>query len=302
MKPLRTVGLIANPNKPAAVALAGRLIGEFESRGVVVLPAPGLSPSLSGAGHLAAAGTYSDLASCDVIAVLGGDGTLLHAVRELEGLPVPILGVNEGSLGFLTEISSAEMHQAIEPLLAGRYQVVHRPLLRAVIGDVAGNAMTELVALNDVVVDEGSPTRRAVRLRMFLGDEEVGSFTGDGLIVATPAGSTAYNLSAGGPILGPDVRSLVMTPICSHTMSVRPLVYPDTQTLTVEDIRPGLQVKVTADGQVYAPVPEEGRVRISVHPDRRAHLVSLGRHTYFEILRTKLRWGGTEKERSPDPC
>jgi len=302
MKSIRTVGLIANPRKPAAESLAGLLIDRLNAHKIEARLAPGLNPILASGVAYRLESSIAELSATDLVIVLGGDGTLLHAIRELGPRPVPILGVNVGSLGFLTEVSIAEIEALLEPIFKGQFDVTERPLLVASIEDERGAAITELTALNDVVIDEGSRTRRAVRLRVLLGAEEIGSFIGDGVLIATPAGSTAYNLSAGGPILAPGVRSLVVTAICPHTMSVRPLVYPDTETLTVEDLRPGLKINVTADGQVSAPAPEGGRVRVGLHPEWKAQLVSLGRHSYFEVLRTKLRWGSSDKDHPEKTC
>jgi len=292
---LDTIGLIGNPNKDEAPVLASRLIAAVAGRARILL-APEIAPLVDASGAARAATSLKELAAADLVFVLGGDGTLLHAVRELDGAPVPLLGINVGSLGFLTETDAAGVEDAARRILAGDYAVFERPLLTAAIRDRDGAIRRELKALNDVVVDEGSPTRRAVRLRMSLSGEEVGTFTADGIVVATPGGSTAYNLSAGGPVLGPAVRALVVTPICSHTMAVRPLVYPDTETLVVEDLRSGLEIKVTADGQVYHPVPGGGSVEISVDPERRARFVDLSRRSYYEILRTRLRWAGGGRE------
>ena len=289
-QPLRSAGIHANPSKPAAIAITHRIIERFAAAGIAVVVSPELHPLLN-QGGFTCAGRLHDLASTDFLVVLGGDGTLLHAVRGLEGAPVPILGINLGSLGFLTEVPSTDIDAAIEAVLAGRFTVAERPLLRATILDVAGNVMNELVALNDIVVDEGSQTRRAVKLEMFLGQEEIGRFVGDGIIVATPAGSTAYNLSAGGPVLSPGVNSFVLTAICPHTMSFRPLVFPDTETVLVKDIRAGLEVKVTADGQMACPVPEGGSVSIRRDPEHSARFVRLRDDSYFDVLRSKLRMG-----------
>lgn len=295
--PVRRVGVIANPHKPAARPVIRRLLANLASRNVETLLAAESAPL---AGRASAAARIVDdegLGDCELVIVLGGDGTLLHAIRRLDGRPVPLLGVNLGSLGFLTECSAPELMDVLEQVMSGGADIVRRPLLRGTIEEREGGVLRTLHALNDIVVDEGSSTRRAVLLRMMLGEQEVGTFTADGVVVATPAGSTAYSLSAGGPVIPPDVHALVATPICPHTMAVRPLVYSDEEVLTIEDVRRGLQVKVTADGQEYAMVPEGGRIRVQVDPKRSARLVSVGRHPYYEMLRTKLKWGGVAKRR-----
>lgn len=295
--PIHRIGVIANPHKPAARPVIRRLLANLAARHIETFLAAESAPL---AGRASAAARIVDdegLGQCELVIVLGGDGTLLHAVRRLHGLPVPLLGVNLGSLGFLTQANASELMDVLDQVLAGDAEIVRRPLLRGTIEARDGAVLRTMNALNDIVVDEGSPTRRAVLLRMTLGDQEVGTFTADGVVVATPAGSTAYSLSAGGPVIPPDVQVLVATPICPHTMAVRPLVYSDEEVLTIEDVRRGLQVKVTADGQEYAMVPEGGRIRVQVDPKRSARLVSVGRHPYYEMLRTKLKWGGVAKRR-----
>lgn len=291
MKPLRTIGLIANPHKESAHAIAAGLIERIARSGASVVLAPEISRILGPIEGAQPAPDLKDLALTDLVIVLGGDGTLLHAIRDLHRAPVPLLGVNVGSLGFLTETSAGEIEGVLDRLLAGEFEVVERPLLQGVVENPEGEAVSTLLALNDLVVDDSSAIRRAVLLRMRIGEEVVGTFTADGAVVATPAGSTAYNLSAGGPVLGPDLRALVVTPICPHTLSVRSVVFPDSCDLVLEDIRPGLNMKITADGQVGVPVPEGGRVRVTAPPDRCVRFASLERHSTYEILRTKLHWG-----------
>lgn len=285
------IGLIANPVKATSPEVARHLVAQLQASGSQVWLDPDLVALIGEPDGAEARPNTASLAAADLIIVLGGDGTLLHAVRTLEGTRAPILGVNLGTLGFLTEIGVQELDEVLPRLLARDFTIVERPLLEAVIEERGGRDVARLIALNDIVVDEGSSTRRAVRLQLSMGKESVVSFTADGIVVATPAGSTAYSLSAGGPILAPGVPALVATPICPHTLSVRPLVYPDWEWLTVEDLRHGLSIKVTADGQVWHGVPAGGRVRIGRHGDRTARLVHFGRASYYDVLRAKLRWG-----------
>jgi len=288
------IGLFANPTKPTVPVVGLDVAARLAAAGREVWLDPALAALLGPVPGARAVASTAELADAGLLIVLGGDGTLLHAIRSLEGSPAPILGVNLGSLGFLTEVGVAELDEVFPRLLSGDFAIHERPLLEAVIEAADGSETGRLTALNDIVVDEGSPTRRAVRLDLTLGERRVGTFMGDGIVVATPAGSTAYSLSAGGPILGPGVSALVATPICPHTLSVRPLVYPDTECLSIEDRRPGLSIKVTADGQVWHDVPGGGRVRVGRHPGRTARLVSFGRSSYYDVLRTKLRWGSAD--------
>lgn len=291
MAPIRRIGLTSNPHKAASGPVARRVIERLLADGIEVRIGPDLSRLIGPIPGAAVTADLKALGDGELVIVLGGDGTLLHAVRALQPQRVPILGVNLGSLGFLTEVNAGELESALPRLAAGDFEIVERPLLEASIEEADGRVAQQLLAMNDVVVDEGSPTRRAVRLRLSLGAHLVGTFIGDGIVVATPAGSTAYSLSAGGPILNPELKALVATPICPHTMSIRPLVYPDDQVLTVEDLRQNLRVKVSADGQAWSTVPEKGRVRIARHRGSVARLVSLGHNSHFDVLRAKLRWG-----------
>jgi NAD+ kinase len=288
------IALVANPTKATATAVARQLAARLQVAGRDVWLDPALAALTGEIPDAVARASTAALGDAGLVVVLGGDGTLLHAVRTLEGSRAPILGVNLGSLGFLTEVGVAELDEVLPRLLAGDFAIHERPLLEAIIETASGTETARLVAMNDIVVDEGSPTRRAVRLDLALGAQRVGTFMGDGIVVATPAGSTAYSLSAGGPIIGPGVAALVATPICPHTLSVRPLVYPDGEWLSIEDTRPGLSIKVTADGQTWHDVPGGGRVRVGRHPERSARLVSFGRSSYYDVLRTKLRWGSAD--------
>jgi len=231
----------------------------------------------------------------DLHVCLGGDGTLLHAVRLLQGRGTPILGINLGGLGFLTAVSSDDVETCCRALLTGAYRVERRSMLRAITRGTDGKQV-ELHALNDVVVDEGTYTRRAVVLRMSIDAAEVGTFTADGVIVSTATGSTAYSLSAGGPIVHPSLPVLVATPICAHSLSIRPLVFGQESTVELENLLAGVSLKVTADGQDAQRVPPDASVAIGLS-DRSVPLVFVDDRPYYEILRTKLNWGGIPKNR-----
>ncbi len=283
------VSMEANLSKSAAVPVARHVAARLEAGGVQVACEAGLARAL---GRDVPEDPYegSHLHLC-----LGGDGTLLAAVRSLGGRDIPVLGMNLGGLGFLTAVPSDEADAAVDALLAGNYRIEHREMLRADTESGNGDPV-ELHALNEIVVDEGTFTRRAVVLRMSIGGAYVGTFTADGLIVSTTTGSTAYSLSAGGPIVHPSLGAFVATPICAHSLSTRPLVFGDEETLEVENLLPDASLKITADGQDAQQVPPGTPVTIR-RSDRTLALAFVDRRPYYEILRTKLNWGGIPKDR-----
>jgi NAD+ kinase len=224
----------------------------------------------------------------DALVVLGGDGTLLaasHAVQK----PIPVLGVNFGSLGFLTEITLPELYPALEGVLAGNYRFEERRMLRAVVrrGDKAESAGD---VLNDVVITKAAFSR-IIEFDVAVDGAFVSSFRADGLILSSPTGSTAYNLSAGGPILHPTLAAIVLTPICPHMLSNRPLVVSDAVSIEVRlrDARDG-DVQITLDGQQGFPLAPRDTVTVTRSPHA-IRLVKAPGRDYFEVLRTKLKWG-----------
>lgn len=226
----------------------------------------------------------------DALVTLGGDGTLLRGARLLEGRETPILGVNLGRVGFLTSAARDSVEVAIEALATGRYAIERRQALRAVIIGVDGSERSLTHALNDVVVHKGG-VARVVRLRVLIDGDEVGPYSADGIVVATPTGSTAYSLSAGGPIVVPGVEALVVTPICAHTLAVRPLVIPSTCEVVIEPIAPWADdLLVSFDGQVGTTLVTGDRVQIG-KSDHRVLLVRLEGDNFFELMREKLHWG-----------
>ncbi len=224
----------------------------------------------------------------DLLIVLGGDGTLLATARLMTEHNVPILPVNLGGLGFLTSVPLADLYPILEQVLEGKNRISERVMLQAeVVRD--GKAVESHCALNDAVLNKGA-LARMIDLDLQIDGGLVCTYKADGLIVSTPTGSTAYSLAAGGPIIYPLVEAFVITPICSHTLTNRPLVIPNTATVEV-----GLQaaeesVFLTLDGQVGVELKPGDRVVIT-KASKKLRLVRPARKTYFEILRTKLKWG-----------
>ena len=226
--------------------------------------------------------------SIDLLVAIGGDGNLLRATRVIAGCGVPIIGVNRGRLGFLTDVLPDDMIANVDDVLAGRYETDRRQLLQARLAHEDGTARAYL-ALNDVVVAKGA-LGRLIDLDVRADGEPMTAYRADGLIIATPTGSTAYNLSAAGPILFPTMDAVVLTPICSHTLTNRPIVLPASVHLEVTLQTATPDVVLSVDGQPGPPVGEGDVVRVR-QASARIRLIRDPRKSYFEVLRTKLKWG-----------
>jgi NAD+ kinase len=225
----------------------------------------------------------------DLVVVLGGDGTLIHAAALLEGRPVPILGVNMGSLGFMTEVPQAELYTALEQVLAGKAQVSERMKLRVHLhkGGSPERALDSEV-LNDVVISKSALSRMA-ELHTRCSGEHITTYKADGVIIATPTGSTAYSLAANGPIMYPTMRGVIIAPICPHTLTQRPLVVPDDESIELV-LTNDTEVWLTLDGQKGQPLQKGDRVQVKQSYNR-VLLVKNPNLDFFGILRAKLRWG-----------
>ena len=226
-----------------------------------------------------------------MVVVLGGDGTLLNMANHIAaaGAVIPILGVNFGSLGFLTEVTLPELYLALEAAVTGAANVEERLMLRA-ITTRGGAAFADNIALNDVVVTKAARSRM-IDLLVYVGDEFVTRVKADGLIVATPTGSTAYNLSAGGPIVQPSADALTLTPIAPHTLTNRPVVIPASSPVRVQPhIEERDELYVTFDGQVGFQLQKGDEIRIGRAPQT-LRLIRSSTRSYFEVLREKLKWG-----------
>jgi NAD+ kinase len=223
----------------------------------------------------------------DLLIVLGGDGTILSAARLAAGR-VPILGVNMGGLGFLTEIPLADLPSALPAALDGQMAVEDRAMLQA---EIAGPERSRIrrIAFNDMVVAK-TGVARVIRLATWVNGEDLARYPADGVIVATPTGSTAYSLSAGGPIVHPQVDVLIVTPICPHTFTARPVVVAGSATVTIEALDAAEAVALSVDGQESHPVRPGERVIVRRAAER-ARLVRLRASTFYSVLRTKLGWG-----------
>ncbi len=277
---------MSRPRRSNLAEVVPSLLRWLEERGVRTVVDPETASSLKGDGL---GKTRHQVAEeSDLLVVLGGDGTLLAAAREAAPRGVPILPVNMGSLGFLTSFTVDELYPALEATLAGESTINERVLLlveRVNRGDI----LTKQRVLNDCVVHKGT-LARMIELELYVDDGFVCRYRADGLIVATPTGSTAYSMSAGGPIVHPMVQSILITPICPHTLSDRPVVIHDTSKIELRVAESSESVFLTLDGQTGVPMQVGDRVRIT-RAEERLKLIQPPNKTYFEILRSKLKWG-----------
>jgi NAD+ kinase len=231
-----------------------------------------------------------DPSRLDALLTLGGDGTLLRGARALDGLPVPVLGINLGRLGFLTSCGVDDLEAGVERLARGDFQAERRMTLDVRALDMAGAERMRWFALNDVVLHKGG-FARMVSLDVAANGESIASYSADGIVVATPTGSTAYNLSAGGPIVYPTVESIILTPISPHTMSVRPLVLPPSAEVTLRAEDGPEELLVTVDGQVGTTFARGETLAIS-RSERAVQIVRFPGTSFFARMRLKLGWGG----------
>jgi len=281
---IRTVGVAIKPGEPRALEAVRDLAKWLAERGVRACFETDAAAAIGAVGVSRAA----MVREADLLIVLGGDGTLLSVVRALEERAVPILGINLGTLGFLVEVSVDQMQVALARALDGEMTI--EPRMRLAVRLLReGRELRRWLALNDAVITKGA-SARIVDLEARADGQLVTTYHADGLIVSTPTGSTAYTLSAGGPILLPGVPSMVLTPICPHALTQRPLVLPDSAVIEVIVHPRGGEVQLAIDGQEGAPLQEGDlvEVRRSEHP---ALLLVSPAHSRFEVLRSKLRWG-----------
>jgi NAD+ kinase len=281
---IRTAGVVSKPNVQAAVALIPRLLEWLRERGISVRMDESTAFYGGGAGL-----TRADVPEgCDLMIVLGGDGTLLSAVRAIGRREIPLFPVNLGGLGFLTAITVDELFSELEHTVRGEHRVAKRKLMNSeVVRD--GKMVATYDALNDAVLTKAD-IARMIDLDVYVDDQFVCAYKADGLIISTPTGSTAYSLSAGGPIIFPSVPALCLTPICPHMLTNRPVLVPDTSRIRVVSRGPDESVYLTIDGQVGTPIRE--RDTLICHSTEYAlHLIRPPRQMFFDVLRQKLKWG-----------
>jgi NAD+ kinase len=282
---MKHIGIVAKRNRPAALALARRLVTWLRRRRRIVLLENEAATALRLSGGVS---KQEMMERADLVVVLGGDGTLLSVARHSGARRVPVLGVNLGGLGFLTDVRPGEAFQALERVLAGHYRLERRSMLETAVVR-GGKVLRRFQALNDVVINKGA-LARILDLETSVDGVALCTYKADGLILSTPTGSTAYSLSAGGAIVEPSVGVLLISPICPHTLTQRPIVLPERAHVRIAVRSPDEDVVLTIDGQEGMQLATEDVV--TVRPAKhRVHLVRSPTHSFFELLRTKLRWG-----------
>jgi NAD+ kinase len=288
---IRRVGIIVKPHQPDALQTVCGAVEWLAQRGIALAGTADLERErIEHQTGCAVESFPTDqlAANVDLMIVLGGDGTMIATARMLGDCEVPVLGVNYGGLGYLAEFRIEELYTALESILAGNYRVDTRVMLAVEL--LRGTEeVTRNRVLNDVVINK-SALARIIEIEAYLNDQFVNSFRADGLIVSTPTGSTAYNLSAGGPVIYPSMNAVVITPICPFTLSNRPIVVPDDAEIELRLKTEEEDVSLTLDGQVGFPLQCQDRVRIRKSRST-FKLVQPMNRNYFEVLRDKLRWG-----------
>lgn len=282
---LRTIGVVVKPQMTEAIGVVRDLQVWCLARGIEMRAKDTIAEQVGCMSLMTDREQLRD--DVDLIVVLGGDGTMLGASRLVGSRPIPVLGVNFGSLGYLTEFALRELYPALEGLIEGNFSLEKRMLLDVQILRGAGGTESHR-ALNEAVVTETAPTRM-IELECLIDGMFVNGFRSDGMIIATPTGSTAYSLSAGGPIVYPAMSAILLTPVCPHTLSNRPVVVPGDSLIEIV-FRDADAPMLTIDGQVGVRLQPEDRIRL-FRSGTTFDIVQPTNRNYFEVLRTKLKWG-----------
>ncbi len=281
LKQFRKVGIILRPSTPTLKEVFLQSKTLFERRGIEVLI------DTNSASMIGLLGQPFELLckTCDILLTIGGDGTLISVARRSHSYGIPVLGVHAGKLGFMADLHIAELEDFIEKIENGKYRIDKRAMLEAVIATKEGER--QVIAFNDIVLTRPSISKM-IHLDVTVDDKAFNTYYGDGVIVATPTGSTAYNLSAGGPILFPLTNVFVLTPICPHSLTQRPVVLPGHFQMEVRT--PESTVLAIVDGQNIYEFHEGDCIRIKL-ADAQAHLLHKQEFNYFDVLKEKLSWG-----------
>ncbi|HTG94095.1 MAG TPA: NAD(+)/NADH kinase [Pyrinomonadaceae bacterium] len=291
MSSIKRIGLVLKPHQPEALETICELTQWLTARGIELVGGPEIERDrIQKATGCSVREVQSDKLAqeVDLVLVLGGDGTMIATARMIRDSDVPVLGVNFGGLGYLAEFRIEELHSALEAILAENYRLDKRVMLSVEL--LRGHeSITKNRVLNDVVINK-SALARIIEIEAYFNQQFVNSFRADGLIVSTPTGSTAYNLSAGGPVIFPSMNAIVITPICPFTLSNRPIVVPDDADIELRLKTDKEDVALTLDGQVGFALQVEDRVMIK-KSNTTFKLIQPANRNYFDVLRDKLRWG-----------
>ncbi|BDV43711.1 NAD kinase [Geotalea uraniireducens] len=282
---MKKIAIFAKVHDPRCQGVAGELVAWLEERGLTPLVEAHLARHLHGAPGVVA----EDIpVMADMAVVLGGDGTLISAARLIGAREIPILGVNLGSLGFLTEITLDELYPSLTACLSGNFRTSERMMLRATV-ERGDEAVLSHRVLNDVVINKGA-LARIIDMETLVNDRYLTTYKADGLIISSPTGSTGYSLSANGPIVHPALECVAITPICPHTLTNRPIVLEASAEIAVRINSKHEDVFLTLDGQVGMELKCGDLIRVQ-RAEHRTRLVMSASKDYFEVLRTKLKWG-----------
>jgi len=281
---MKTIHVVCKREKKDALDIAGEIVRRFGDRSNIVIE----EESAAQMGYGATFEMEHVGEGADFIVVLGGDGTLLSVSRHGKGSEVPIIGVNLGSLGFLTETSTEEFATTLTKVLDGDFSISKRIMLDVRVNR-GGDPIFEITILNDAVITKDA-LARIIDIETYVNEEYLTTYKADGLIVSTPTGATGYSMAAGGPLIYPSLMNLIVTPICPHTLTNRPIILPESVVIRAVLKSEDEKVILTLDGQVGFPLEyaDEVTVKKSSHV---VHLVKSSSRGYFEILRTKLKWG-----------
>ncbi|MEE3253762.1 MAG: NAD(+)/NADH kinase [Nitrospinota bacterium] len=291
---MKKVGIFCKQKPNVDAKIVTKLTIWLESKNCTVYLEPNTAELIGKTSHLS---KEEVAAHTDLLIVLGGDGTLLNVAGIAHPLEVPILGVNLGSLGFLTETTIENLYPTLEKVLDGKCEIENRMLLNASVLR-NGENIEDFNVLNDIVINKGA-LARILNLKVFVDDQYMTSYRADGLIIASPTGSTAYSLSAGGPIIHPSMHALVLSPICPFALTNRPIVVPDSSIIKVQltTRNAGEDVRITLDGQTGYSI-KSGDILEAKKADIPVKLIQAPGKNYYQLLRKKLHWGGTAENNS----
>jgi len=282
-----SVGIFVNPTKQNWPEVTERIIGFLSKRNKHAV----MDPALLSKHPVKGLNKTGSLDDTDMLVSLGGDGTLLNLVGHINNYDLPIVGVNLGGLGFLTEFTPESLFETLDKIIEGEFEIQNRLALRSTL--IRNNRKTaEHTALNDVVITH-QKLARLIEITAFFDEDYVTTYQADGLIICTPTGSTAYSLSAGGPILEPTLDAILLTPICPHTITNRPILVPGNTNIRIAVPKPNMNATMTIDGQIGVPIQKDDSIEVKRSP-KPIRLVKCPKTSFFEVLRNKLGWSGSK--------